>query len=288
MTSIETTGNSQACPRLSVLIPWCDRPEIRTALEHNVPILRQFDAELLILNCGGDSGELKRLCSGSESLRCTEIRRIDLPRSRFNRCYALNVGVYLSRSSIIFTLDADIILNAEIVRDAMEIVNHTAFVTVEKVLESQPSNELFDSKNPKPLSIMRKHFVEIALNDGTSISLCTFCRDEVDGSRAGPGLMFLKKEHLVRVGGYNADLQYWGWEDNDLQVRLTRVLNLEHREVGTVLHLSHGDESRALFGKNPKFTNRSNLGICCERYARGNFRGTYSTDVQSWLSKATE
>jgi hypothetical protein len=88
------------------------------------------------------------------------------------------------------------------------------------------------------------------------------------------------------VEGYNADLQYWGWADYDVLLRLQRSLALEHCEVGSVIHLTHDDDSRALFGMSREYTNSVNFGICCERYAQGNFQGTYSRDVQSWLAKA--
>ena len=277
-------------PVLSVLIPWCNRREIRTTLAHNVPILHRFGAEILIMNCGGDAEQLKILLFDSGFAGLPDIWITDLLHPHFNRSYALNIGVHLSKSSRVFVLDADILLNTEIVRDALEILERSAFVTVENVFESQPRDNLFggDSSKQEPLSVVKRNFVDISLADGTSIRICTFRRNEVDGSRAGPGLIFLRKKDLIQVEGYNGDLQYWGWEDNDLQVRLKRVLNLEHFEVGNVLHLSHGDGDRALFGKSPESTNRSNLGVCCERYAQGNFRGTYSRDVESWISKRSQ
>jgi N-terminal domain of galactosyltransferase len=279
--------NSQQISRLTVMIPWCDRPEIKTTLEENAPILRQFDSEVFILNCGGDPRQLEMLISDSKFSSAPEIRVIDLLCPRFNKSYALNVGAYLSRSSRIFVLDADVLVNLELVSNALEILERPAFVTVERVLESQRIDDLFgrESSKRKPLSVVRTHFVDISLADGNDIRICTFRRDEVDGSRAGPGLIFVRKEHLIQVEGYNADLQYWGWEDVDLQVRLKKVLALEHREVGSVIHLSHDDGMRALFGGSQQSSNRSNLGVCCERYAQSNFLGTYSRDVQSWLTK---
>jgi hypothetical protein len=277
-------------PQLSVLIPWCDRPEIRTTLIQNAPILERFDAEIFILNCGGDTQQLKMLLFDSGFLSVPEIRITNLLHPQFNKSYALNIGAYLSRSERIFVLDADILLNIEIIRDALAILERPAFVSVEKVFESQPINDLFEGENSKrkPLSVVRTHFVDISLADGNNIRICAFRRDETDGSRAGPGLIFVRKEHLIQVEGYNADLQYWGWEDLDLLVRLKRVLALEHCEVGSVFHLSHGDTTRALFGQSRASTNRSNLGVVCTRYAERNFRGTYSRDVQSWLSKGSQ
>ena len=274
-------------PQLSVLIPWRDRPEIRTTLEQNIAILRQFDSEILILNCGGDAERLKTLLRDSKISSPPEIHITDLVHTHFNKSYALNIGAYLSRSSRIFVLDADILLNVELIRDALDILERSAFATVEKVFESQPIDYLFEGSKYKPLSVARTHFIDISLADGNTVKICSYRSDEVEGSRAGPGLVFVRREDLLRIEGYNADLLYWGWEDLDLAVRLKSVLALEHCEVGSVVHLSHTDDSRALSGKSRPDSNMSNLGACCERYAQGNFRGTYSRDVQSWLSKAS-
>jgi hypothetical protein len=273
-------------PQLSVLIPWCDRPEIRTTLTQNAPILRQFDSEILVLNCGGDAEQLKTLLYDSGSPTLPETRITDLGRPQFNKSYALNIGAYLSRSSRIFVLDADILLNIEVVKGALTILERSAFVTVEKVFESQPT-ELFGrgTSKHKPLSVVTTYFVDISLADGTSISVRTFRKEEMEGIRGGAGLIFVRRDHLIQVDGYNSDLQHWGWEDNDMRVRLKRVLDLEHCEVGSVFHLSHPDSARALFGKSRESAVRSNLATVCERYAEGNFRGTYSSDVEAWLSR---
>ena len=202
-------------PQLSVLIPWRDRPEIRTTLEQNIAILRQFDSEILILNCGGDAERLKTLLRDSKISSPPEIHITDLVHTHFNKSYALNIGAYLSRSSRIFVLDADILLNVELIRDALDILERSAFATVEKVFESQPIDYLFEGSKYKPLSVARTHFIDISLADGNTVKICSYRSDASGGSRAGPGLVFVRREDLLRIEGYNADLLYWGWEDLD-------------------------------------------------------------------------
>lgn len=273
-------------PQLSVLIPWCSRPEIRTTLAQNVAIFRQFDCEILVLNCGGNAEQLGTLLQDSGITELPEIRITDLRRPQFNKSYALNIGAYLSRSAKIFVLDADIFLNVETVRDALKMLEGSTFVTVKKVFESEPTKLYEQEKSKsKPLSVITTYFVDIGLPDGTSINIRTFRKNEMDGIRGGPGLIFVRKEHLIEIEGYNSGLQNWGWEDNDVRVRLKRVSGLEQCELGSVFHLSHPDSARALFGKSRECAIRDNLATVCERYAAGNFLGTYATDVELWLTK---
>ena len=41
-------------PELSILIPWYDRDELRLTLAANAPVFRANEAEVLVLNCGGE------------------------------------------------------------------------------------------------------------------------------------------------------------------------------------------------------------------------------------------
>jgi hypothetical protein len=75
------------------------------------------------------------------------------------------------------------------------------------MFESVPVNRLFHESGEKckPLSVVRSSFVDISLADGTNIRMRTFRKNQVDGSRAGSGLLFVRREHLLQVEGYNAD-----------------------------------------------------------------------------------
>jgi glycosyltransferase involved in cell wall biosynthesis len=270
-------------PQLSVLIPWCNREEIRTTLQHNLPILGGLSAEVLLLNCGGKVEQLRALTAGSVN---AELHVVDLLRRKFNKSYALNIGAYLSRSAKLFVLDADILLNRENLRQIPDLLERPIFVTIEKVVESDRSQISFEEicSGSRPLSIVRTNVIDIALADGSNLTIRSFRSNDVDGSRAGPGLIFVSKNYLISVGGYNSHLQSWGWEDNDFRLRLGRVLDLEHRELGSGTHLSHSNDRRALFGNSPESANKANFLECCKQYAVGNFRGTYEEDVRLWLS----
>ena len=95
-------------------------------------------------------------------------------------------------------------------------------------------------------------------------------------------LLFARREHIIGIEGYHSQLERWGWEDDDIQFRLKRVLDLQHIEIGEGLHIRHGDDKRSLYGELAERSDWINFGACCARYARGDFRGTYSHDVATW------
>ncbi len=126
-------------PPLSILIPWCERDELRLTLAANAPVFRAHDAEILILNCGGSSERLRGLITASE---VTGVRQLDISVPGFNKSLALNVGLAHARADTVFTLDADIVLLGPLPVEAMD---ERSFLTIESVYESAP----FDAKQTR-------------------------------------------------------------------------------------------------------------------------------------------
>jgi hypothetical protein len=281
-------------PKFSILIPWSNRPEVETTLRENAGWFRANQAEVLVLNCGGDSGQLCELLRNS---RCAGIRQIDIPKSGFNKCLALNIGIHSSLARRLFVLDADVILKSDILAEALPILKSNAFVTVGRVYESnlQPLAAESIGELTKCLatdsfvtSIVSASIATLSFRDGTNVSVPTVRRHAMDGSRAGCGLLLAMKEHFIAVGGYNSALEYWGWEDNDIRLRLRRVLSLSDMELGEALHISHGDAARSLDGRSPMQTNAANFYSACGYYSRGDFSGTYCQDIRQWYGRTTE
>ena len=105
--------------------------------------------------------------------------------------------------------------------------------------------------------------------------------------RAGPGILLAKKHDLLEVQGYNSNLETWGWEDDDILVRLQYALRLRRVQRGAALHLTHGDDRRALHGSGAR-SDRLNFLKCCRNYSNGLFLGTYCSDVAWAADKVTE
>src|SRR6266480_5887077 len=102
-------------PNLSVIIPWCDRPEIAETLTANLPIFRSYAMAVTIVNCGGDSTELEKIVleAGADALL---LHLTDVP---FNLSLARNLGLEYSCSEYVFMLDADVVVSDKTVRECL-------------------------------------------------------------------------------------------------------------------------------------------------------------------------
>ena len=252
-------------PALSILIPWYERDELRLTLAANKPAFRASDAEILILNSGGSSQRLRDLIIASG---LTGVRQLDITVPRFNKSLALNTGLCQARSDTIFVLDADVVLLDDIPLQAM---GERSFVTIAWVYESEPL------EMNQPLT-RTNGILELKFRDGSTVRHQLGHRDSLGNTRAGPGLLLAKKRDLLDIDGYNSDLQTWGWEDDDVLIRLQYVLGRRRIQSGAALHLTHGDTRRALRGSRAESGQR-NFIRCCRNYNHGIFAGTYHSDI---------
>ena len=102
-----------------------------------------------------------------------------------------------------------------------------------------------------------------------------------DGTRTGSGLIVVDREHFIEVQGFNSQLEGWGFEDYDLQIRLQLLLGLKRKTFGEAIHLSH----RSAFRRE---TNSRNEAACFSNYKQGLFHGTYADDVARLKDGAIE
>jgi predicted glycosyltransferase involved in capsule biosynthesis len=251
---------------LSVLIPWKNRPELGEALERNTRLLRQEHIEVLVVNHGGDPEELGRLVRGHG---WPEIRTIHIGGvPAFNKPECLNIGASLARGETLFVLDADVIPDADFLRQALHDVRSApGFVSIDKIIESAPEKApgRWDASSAISSNVVRW---EITVQSG-HVATAEF-RMTNDGTRTGPGMIVVDREHFISVQGFNSELRGWGFEDYDLQIRLQLLIGLKRKTMGTAIHLSH---------PRPAQSDRSNQDLCFQNYKRGFFLGTYDADV---------
>ena len=267
-------------PALSILIPWYERDELRRTLAANAAVFRAHQAEILILNCGGSSGRLQGLIAGSE---VPGVRQLNLSVPRFNKSLALNAGLANARAETIFILDADVILLDPL---PMEALDGHSFVTIESVYESA----VCDLTKARPDCAAASHesaTLEFRFRDGVTVRHQLGLRDALGNVRAGTGLVLSKQEDLLNIGGYNSDLDSWGWEDDDVLVRLQYALKRRRIQSGAALHLTHGDNRRFLQGSRGQ-SNQRNFIKCCRNYNNGLILGSYQSDIASLSNKVTE
>lgn len=274
--------NSRA---ISVVIPWADRDEVRVTLPKNHKWFKHHALEVLLVNCGGSP---KRLSDLVQFCGLDYVRTIEVPTSDFNRSLALNCGICASRSPVLMMFDADLVLESDFVQDSMTLLEDNAFVTLETMTESDKRSLPAQGVVSDPrATVFLRELIRIGdtaftWSDQTTTRVITSRRGIMQGSRAGSGMLVARKEHLLRINGYNSELRVWGWEDLDVLIRLEKVLGLRRLECGSAIHLTHDDSSRAVRNDTRVTNELENFLLVWSRYARGNFLGTYADDVASW------
>lgn len=266
-------------PELSVIITWCDRPELAHTLAENRLLLDRYDAEVIVVNCAGSQANLRQVLSGARPRR---LRSVDLQTTVFNKSLALNMGASIAQADRLFLLDADIILTEDFLSIAFDIIAGQRFFTVEHVFESAPEPAPPDDQ----LEEMANQISFVA-KDGRKATVAVR-RNLCNSSRSAPGLVMLARKHFLEVGGMNADLNGYGWEDRDLLLRLQFALGLEERSAGQVIHLSHKDEVQHPAWRDRQKSEHLNFVACFKNYRAGYYAGTYYDDVATWKNKMSE
>ncbi|MCB0196794.1 MAG: glycosyltransferase family 2 protein [Anaerolineae bacterium] len=261
-------------PKLSIIIPWSNRPEIKKTLLQNRAIFQNYDLEIIVVCCAGDFDQLQELFVDHY---LPEVRWLNLPNEHFNKSLALNIGGSVARSDKLFFLDTDVLLKYDFLAEALHVLDGSTFVTVDRVFESHPTRRVTGSR--------LKDFansIEFVTDDERVVRVERNRIRFSDGSRSAPGLILLSKAHFYQVQGMNAELKRWGWEDIDLMVRLQLLLGLERRQLGAVVHLSHGDDVRNLVNEPRPRSEFRNSSISMANYQQGNYYGTYQQNIKQW------
>lgn len=90
------------------------------------------------------------------------------------------------------------------------------------------------------------------------------------------GMLYISKSNFNRIGGYDEDIQNYGWEDNDIISRLEQ-LNLEHKKLAYdhhLIHLPHSDRKR--FENSPQYSSK------LEEDIKNNLSSFYSGNELQW------
>ena len=261
--------------KLSVLIPWKNRPELGEALERNACLLQQEHIEVLVVNDGGDPEELNRLVRdhGWPEVRIVHIAGVH----EFNKPECLNIGASFAAGETLFVLDADVIPDRDFLEQALNGIRcEPSFVSIYKISESDPEKApgRWDASSAISRNVVKW---EITARSGR-VATAEF-RMTNDGTRTGPGMIVVDREHFVSVQGFNSQLRGWGFEDYDLQIRLQLLIGLKRKALGTAVHLSHA---------RPAQDDRSNQDLCFKNYKKGIFLGTYDADIARLRGCVTE
>jgi glycosyltransferase involved in cell wall biosynthesis len=256
---------------LSILIPWADRPELAQTLSANAQVFAALEAEVLVANCGGDDSALARL---AEAIDIPRLRVVECGPGPFNKCRAINIAAEAARGDLLFFLDADVVLD-----DALELpadlLSGDSFMTLEKVREAAGP----PGQGPGDLAGVR-FTLTLEFSVAEPITVETGRRHFDDDARSSPGLLLVSAADFRAVGGMDARMAHWGWEDLDLIVRLQHLLGRKRIEHGSAWHLTHGDERRNLpAGLSRAESERKNLNFAIAKYRAGDWLGTLAADT---------
>ena len=268
-----------AAKGVSVIIPWCNRPELKISLLENAPVFQRTDAEVIVVNCGGDvklSHQLLR------EVRIRGLKLVHVPSPHFNKSLALNAGFLVSREKVVQFLDADIILDKNYFNEALCYLPRKAYVTLARLSEhgseSRASIDLGIAEIGQTITIVR--------SDRTIHVETNRLRYE-DGSRSAPGIVMFHRKSFIGVDGMNSDLEGWGFEDIDLLIRLQLATGRQPSQAGHGYHIPHDDKLRFFRGKTPQHNESINSAKCLFNYRSGHFMGTYRDDIKTLRKSLT-
>ena len=265
-------------PQISIIVPWCNRPNIGRMLEQNSSSFRRANAEVLLVNFGGEQTRLRQLLGDSPP---AFLRVLDIDFQGFNKCCAQNLGVEASRAERLFLLDEDIVLQEDTLDAALDVLERRrCFVTVQRVDESEPA------ERHSPVLESVAFSTEFRAPGGRRVAIETNATYLQSGARAGPGLACMEKADFLRIKGTNSMIHGRGWGDIDLIARLQFALDLERVQLGRATHFSHSThEPWAYDDRTRAQSEPDNYLRCLENYANGRFMGTYAIDLDRWKAK---
>lgn len=262
-----------AATTLSVIIPWCNRPELKVSLLENARVFQRAHSEVIVVNCGGDVKSSRQLL---REVRFHGLKLVHVPHRHFNKSLALNAGVLVSRNKIVQFLDADIILDKNYFDEALHHLPKKAYVILARLTERGSESRATASQGIAEIA----QTITIVRSDRTAHVETNRLRYE-DGSRSAPGIVMFSRKSFICVDGMNSDLEGWGFEDIDFLIRLQLATGLQPSQAGHGYHIPHDDKLRFFRGKTPQHNESINSAKCLFNYRSGYFMGTYLDDIKA-------
>ena len=261
---------------VSIVITWRDRKELGVTLPHMISVAEEIKGEIILVNFGGDSELLQGAIIASPYLRLIDVGTTGY----FNKPAAQNIGASYAGFPRLFFCDCDIILSGSILADLCQGLERTdrAFVTIAGVRES-----VSNARNANNLTCFG-YRLHLKVRNGREVFIDDHEEDALTGERNAPGLLMVNKADFEFVGGYNSQLDGWGWEDQDMICRLTLHAGLARVLAGHVIHVSHPEEERmAAYPYQDRWTSRDKMfRLALANYDASRFEGSFAYDSRAY------
>ncbi len=258
--------------QLDIIIPVKDRTTVlrcvATLLE-KIALCEEIFLERILL-CDGGSQLAACQSQLQQVAQFPQVKVLACPHTGFNKSWLMNQGLAAATAPLILMSDVDILWNeAALSGLGIAAADHPECLYAVKIVQE---SERGSAAPQRP----RYTYCLEQLPRGSSVEVYLASPDS-SSRRPGCGLLCAQKSLFQQVGGYRHCFQGWGWEDQDLLMR-SQLLGYAIAELGTVVHLSHGDDQRNL--KNGQFTpvqsRDHNILRCLDGIAQGKLIGDLS------------
>ncbi len=239
-----------------------------------------------------DGGSTDRLCQQqlSQLSQHPKVQWLSCPHSGFNKSWLINQGLQATTADQILVSDVDILWNSAALQ---------AMVTVTRSPHQLCYIATVEESEPQTVALQRPRYAyrltQTSHGDQLELYLVPPSDPLQPLRRPGYGLVCAQRSLFQRIGGYRHDFQGWGWEDQDLLMRV-QLLGYELVEAGSVIHLSHGDHQRNLSegerpSPTPQQSRNRNICHCLAGLAQGRLLGdwknSHSAEPQPTRSQST-
>jgi FkbM family methyltransferase len=157
----------------------------------------------------------------------------------FNLSQPLNLAASLVTGDYILKVDCDYLFNPYYNFFQDYKIDESSFLTGNS---NYKNFEFYDENNQLKVSSL----------DMTSDDMVDYVNSYSDYFRYLKGLLFVSRENFLKIGGFEEDIQSYGWEDGEITKRLEK-LNLEHKKIKfdyKLTHIPHPDKKRFEYSKD--------------------------------------
>ena len=175
----------------------------------------------------------------------------------FRLSMSRNKAISKATGEYIIIIDGDLLLERHFIQDHIENKEKGYFIQGSRVIMSEDkSKEIFKGKLPEmPLALIEKGFKNKAnMIRNTLLSKMFVKKDKKQSGIRGCNMSFFK-EDLVKVNGFEEEIQGWGREDSEIAVRLFNngISKKRLKFKALTYHIYHNENDRSKLKENDEF-----------------------------------